>query len=241
MKKLILAAFALTAAASVFAQGTVIFNNRIAGGVGVGLSLHIFAPSTTAPGLSLIGIGSNDAGAGAVTAQRGSVSSMPLIGAGGSGGKYGTTTTFAQLIGAVGNNAPEASLVPLGTPTTFRTGTSLGSVAVANQTLTGTPAIPKDAAAATFEIVAWDNSTGEYSTWALAYPAWQLGLIAAGHSAPFVTTAIGGDLNPITNLNNDKGNPGGMTSFNLYIIPEPSTMALAGLGLAALLVLRRRS
>jgi hypothetical protein len=258
MKKLVLAAFALTAAASVFAQGTVFFNNRIAGGVGTGLSLHVFAPSTTAPGLSLIGLGSNDTGGSAnvtnawgsiapQSANLGSVSSMPLIGAGGSGGKYGYATTFAQLIGANGLNAAEGSLVPQSPTTTFRTGSSLGSVAVMSVTLSS---IPKDAAAATFEFVAWDASAAiagyDLTSWGIAgqkkaFDAWQAGLIAGGHSAPFNSTKIGGDLNPIINLNADSGNPGGMTSFNLYMIPEPSTFALAGLGLAAMLVLRRRS
>ena len=38
-------------------QGVVIFNNRIAGGAGVGLTLHIWGPSTNNPALALIGLG----------------------------------------------------------------------------------------------------------------------------------------------------------------------------------------
>jgi hypothetical protein len=93
-------------------QGTVIFNNRIAGGAGVGLTLHIWGPSTNNPALALIGLGSNDSPSG--TTPFGSASSMALIGAGGSGGQYGYATTLAQLIGAVGSNQPESALVPVG-------------------------------------------------------------------------------------------------------------------------------
>jgi hypothetical protein len=242
MKKLIIAAFALTAAASVFAQGTVQFANRIGGGAGVGISLHVWAPSTTAPALSLIGLGSNDNPVGATAF--GAASSMVMIGASGAGStaaKYGYANTFAQLIGANGTSGVlESSLVPLGQTSTFKSGAALGGINLINDTLSGTPAIPKDSAGATFEIVAWDNSTGLYPTWTQAFDAWTKGTIAAGKSAMFITTAIGGDTTPIPNMNNDKGNPGGMTSFNLYFIPEPSTFALAGLGAAAMLIFRRR-
>jgi hypothetical protein len=198
-------------------QGVVIFNNRIAGGAGVGLTLHIWGPSTNNPALALIGLGSNDSPSG--TTPFGSASSMALIGAGGSGGQYGYATTLAQLIGAVGSNQPESALVPVGQTTTFRSGIALGDVAIINDTLSAVPPystiIPVDAPAATFEIVAWDNSSGLYSTWAQASAAWQQGLIAAGHSAPFTVTSIGGGTNPPVNLNNNQGSSNGMTSFNL--------------------------
>jgi len=242
MKKLIIAAFALTAAASVFAQGTVNFGNRFAGGAGVGVSLHVWAPSTTAPALALIGLGSNDSPSG--TTAFGSASSMVMIGtvgAGSTAAKYGYANTFAQLIGANGTTGvAESSLVPLGLTSTFKSGTALGGINVIADTLTGSPAIPKDSAGATFEIVAWDNSTGLYPTWTQAFDAWTKGTIAAGHSGMFITTSIGGDLNPQVNITNDKGTSGGMNSFNLYFIPEPSTFALAGLGAAAMLIFRRR-
>jgi hypothetical protein len=234
MKKLILAAFALTTAASVFAQGTVIFGNRFSGGTGVGTSLHVWGPSSTTPGLSLIGLGSNDNPVGAVAF--GAASSMTMIGASGSGGHFGYATTFAQLIGANGAGAQESSLVPQGQTTTFKSGGALGGITAINDTLT---TIPADAAAASFEIVAWDNSSGLYPTWTQAFPAWQAGLIAAGHSAEFTMTAVGGGLNPIKDVNDDIGQ-NGITSFNLYSVPEPTSFALAGLGIAAMMIFRRR-
>jgi hypothetical protein len=193
-------------------QGRVMFSNRIGGGAGVGITLHIWGPSASA--ISLIGLGSNDIPSG--TTHFGSASGMALIGAGGSGGSYGYATTFAQLLGAVGSNQPESALVPVGQTTTFQSGAALGAVASITDTLTGSPGIPKDAPAATFAIVAWDNSSGLYPTWAQASVGWMSSQIRAGKSARFTVTAIGGDVNSPPNLNNNQGSANGMTSFNLY-------------------------
>lgn len=74
---------------------------------------------------------------------------------------------------------------------------------------------------ATVVIVAWQNG-GSYATAAVR-----------GHSAAFT---IGATVAPSTP--NDVGPL--MGSFNVYAVPEPSTFALAGLGLAGLLIFRRR-
>ena len=224
-----LAAFALTTAASVFAQGTVVFNNNLSG-----QRTHVWGPSTATPNLSLVGLGSNDTPTGSTAFA---AAGMSLIGTGGATGKYGYQTTFTQLIGAAGSNTAESSLVPLGQTTTFRSGTGLGLIAGITSTLSGSPAIVVDAPFATFEIVAWDNSSGSYPTWTQAQVAWLAGTIAAGKSAAFNVSAIGGGLNTPPNLNNMGNN---LTSFNLYFIPEPSSLALAGLGAAALMIFRRR-
>jgi hypothetical protein len=237
MTKLILALFALGAAASTFAQGRVAFTIRIPAGLTSGQTTHIWGPSTTAPGLSLIGLGSNDSPSG--TTPFGSASGMALIGAGGSGGKYGSSTTFAQLIGAVGSNQPESTLVPVGLPETFfSSGSRLGNVVLnPDAGILGSLGDPwQDAPYGSFEIVAWDNSSGLYPTWTEAFPAWTADIIAAGHSAEFTVSQIGGFLNPPPYLNDMQR----ITSFNIYFIPEPSTVALAGLGAIALLTFRRR-
>jgi hypothetical protein len=233
MKKLILAAFALTAAVSVFAQGQIVLNNRISG-VTVNQTGHIWGPSATAPGLSLIGLGSNDNPVGTTDFAG---SGMAMIGASGATGKFGYRTTFAQLIGALGQNQPESSLTPLLGVTTFRTGTSLGGVAALNVTLPGTSAL--DAPWATVEMVAWDNSSGLYPTWAQAEPAWKLGQIAAGRSGLINVANLSGSANGAPLLTSGGSVISGF-SFNLYNIPEPSSFALAGLGAAALLIFRRR-
>jgi hypothetical protein len=246
MKKLILAAFALTTAASVFAQGTVSFNNRISGAP-FNQTGHIWGPGPAAQStLSIVGIGSNDNPANGAANFSGA--GMKLIGDGGTGAVatgdglriMGYKTTFAQLLYALGQNQPEASLVPATGVTTFRTGSSLGDIAAINSTL-GTTSASSDAPWATAEIVSWDNTSGLYPTWAAAYPAWQNGLIAAGRSALFNVANIGGTANATPYLTSAAAQIGGF-SFNLYYItvPEPSMFALAGLGAAALMIMRRR-
>lgn len=233
MKKLILAAIALTTAAGVFAQGTVVFNNRISGST-VNQTGHVWGPGTP-PGLTLVGLGSNDSPAGTTDFAG---NGMQLIGAGGRNVQYGYATTFAQLLAANGGNVLGA-LTPASGVTTFRSGTSLGDVAAITATLNG---VPLDSPLATLQIVAWDNLSGLYPTWAEAEPAWLLGTIAAGMSARFNVANIGGALNttPVLTSGLTAGQSIEGLSFNLYFIPEPSTFALAGLGAAALLIFRRR-
>jgi hypothetical protein len=221
MKKLILAAFVLTTAASVFAQGTVIFINRSSLG-----TTHVWGPSSSNPSLSLVGTGLTDSPAGSVNYAG---AGMSLIGASGASGQYGYATTFAQLLAANGSSQAESSLVPSGQITTFKSGTALGVAAQITDTLGN---IPKDSAAATLEMVAWDNSSGLYPTWTQALVAWQGGLIAAGKSGAFTVLQIGGDVNTPPNM--------AIPSFNLYMVPEPSTFALLGLGAAAMMIFRRR-
>ena len=158
---------------------------------------------------------------------------MSLIGAGGSGGYFGYATTFAQLLAAPGLNAAESTLVPAAGVTTFHSGTSLGDVAAITATLNR---VPLDAAFATVQIVAWDNLSGLYPTWNEALIGWRSGLIAAGGSAKFNVSDIGGIFNIPPFLNNMEP----LTSFNLYLVPEPATLALAGSGAATLLIFRRR-
>jgi hypothetical protein len=198
MKKLLLSVITLAISASVFAQGTVIFNNQRV--IGIGAPVY-------GPGHLLIGT---------------------------VGGMTGSTT-FAQLLGANGASAPESSLLPSSSPpTTFRTGAGAGFVAGTTATFNN---IPPDAAAGTFELAAWDNSTGLYPTWTQASVAVENGLIVGGASAPFVLQDIGGTT--FTPPNIVSSIPGqGLQSFTLGI-PQPTTVALAGLGAAALLSFRR--
>ena len=87
-------------------------------------------------------------------------------------------------------------------------------------------------------MVAWDNTSGNYPTWAQASAAWSAGLIIAGRSAPFNLASIGGANNSPPNIVSSI--PGeGLQSFSI-VVPEPASFALAGLGAAALLIFRRR-
>jgi hypothetical protein len=224
MKKLILAAFALTTAASVFAQGTITFNNNISG-----LRTRVYAPLAANPSLSQIGNGSIDTPAGTTV-----WTSFNLIGLSGTGGQYGAATTLTTLLAAPGLSDAESSLAPGNMITTFKTGGGGGLINGVTETFSNIQ--PDYSSGVTAEMVAWDDSSGLYSTWALADAAWKAGLIAAGESGRFnITAAVGGTGTP-------PGMPTGgvVQSFNLYFVPEPTSFALAGLGAAAMMIFRRR-
>jgi len=212
MKTIVLSILVFTTTLNGFAQGTVIFNNRL------GSTTHVYGG-----GPMIRGNAANDTPAGST-----SYAGLTLIGANGLTGQWGAATTFAQLLAANGANQPESSLIPAAGITTFRTGAAAGNIAQVTATLAGVPA---DSPVATLQMVAWDNSSGLYPTWTQASVAWSAGLILAGRSATFNVNAIGGQANPAPTLDN-------LTSFNIPLIPEPTSFALAGLGAAALLMLR---
>jgi hypothetical protein len=219
MKKLILAAITVTTAASVLAQGTVTFNNRVANVA----TTHVYTGPT-----ARTGNGPGDLPTGPMD-----YTGYTLIG---TVGGFAASSTFAQLLGAPGLGTAESSLLPsTGGVTTFRTGAASGNVAPVTATFNN---IPADAANGTFEMVVWDNKSGLYPTWAQASVAWSQGLISAGRSAPFNLLQIGGTT--FTPPNIVSSNPGeGLQSFSI-VVPEPASVALVGLGAAALMIFRRR-
>jgi hypothetical protein len=216
MKKLILAAITTACATSVFAQGTVVFNNRIGG------TSHVwFGGPFQAQGNAPTG----DSTPGTID-----YAALGCILVGTAGGPP-ASTTFAQLLGAPGSGAAESSLLPGLPVTSFRTGAAAGNVAPSTATFAN---IPQDAAFGTFEMVAWDNSSGLYPTWTEASVAWANSLIRAGRSAPFTLASIGGQVNTPPNIEP------ALQSFNMPVVPEPTTIALVCSGAAALLIFRRR-
>ena len=225
MKKLILAVFAVTCAISVFAQGTILFNTRAA----FTYISHVYAPLASDIYLSQIGEGTADY----LNSAYGTTSwtGWTLVGTA-LGGAYGGSSTMAELLIANGSTT-EGSLLPTTPLATFRTGAGAG------WTMGGITVMANnvhDPGLATLEMVAWDDSSGLYSTWALAKAAWLGGSIAAGKSQIWNDT-LGGFGTPVPGLPPYPQ----AESFNLYfMIPEPSSFALAGVGLATLLVLRRR-
>jgi hypothetical protein len=229
MKKLILAAITTACAVSTFAQGTVVFNNAVSGI----LSTRVYGPQGPGPERfqSIIGNRSTDLPAGTASGYTG-----PLLGA---TGTPNGTNYLAQLLGAPLYNQPESSLVPAAGGTTyFRSGGAAGVVLSGGATFNN---IPQNAPQGTLEMVAWDNSSGLYGTWALASTAWKQGLIAAGVSGTWNQDNFGG-TQPAPNLINSTDPTQSLHTFNLYFIqvPEPTSAALLGLGAAAMLIFRRR-
>src|SRR5262245_6992727 len=101
MKKLILTVVATSFAISLFAQGTVIFNNEVPPNV---IRTHVYAPLPGNPFLSRVGNGPNDIPPGTTD-----WTGFTLAGQG----------TFAQLLGAPGYNVPESGLLPGSSATSF--------------------------------------------------------------------------------------------------------------------------
>jgi hypothetical protein len=205
MKKLILAAIAVTCAVSAFAQGTILFKNSQSASI---YSTHVYIGATAKFGNGATDFPADVTDWSAYTALSGSGYMAQLL--------TGTTATEASLVAQVGT-------------VTFRTGTSAG---FNKGGVTVTADNVKSDQAGFFEMVAWDDKGGTITDWATAKAAWQAGTIAAGESGIFGAT-FGGTGTPPPNLSP-------MTSFSIYVIPEPTTFALAGLGMAALLVFRRR-
>lgn len=166
MRKLILAACALTCAASVFAQGTVIFNNRVVGTV----VTHVYAPSTANPNLLQTGNGTGDTVAGTTDWTGWTALS-------------GTGYT-AQLWSANGANQPVDSLAAASPTTNFRTGAAAGFI----NGLTATLPNVAENGTATLQLRVWDNAGGTITSYANA--------VTRGSSPLFNVSAIGGILTP---------------------------------------------
>jgi hypothetical protein len=138
---------------------------------------------------------------------------------------------FAGMLGAPGSNAPESSLLPGLGIASFRTGAGAGELAPFTATFNN---IPPDSAFGSFEVVAWENSSGLYPTWTQASVAWENGLIYAGRSTEVTLANIGGTVNT----------PPAMPPLSFRIgpyVPEPSAAVLMGLGAAAFLYAGRRN
>jgi len=133
------------------------------------------------------------------------------------------STTFQLYYGAAGT--AEANLLPL-LPTAGTSAVLAGRIA---NTVLDVPLGP--AAAATFQVWAWQSSFASY-----ALAATGGGLV--GKSALFNATTSAAGSPPPTPTSLAGLYPG--FSMTGGVVPEPSTFALAGLGAAALLLFRRR-
>ena len=147
MKKTILTLVALSAAASVMAQGTISFSTRVTGIV-VG---HVYGPAV-----------------GETQQKTGNTAAETPIGTQTYLGSLLTGSGFsAQLWFAVGSAQAEGSLGLLaGSTTTFRTGSTLGGTPA---TLAlAVPGVAPTSGIGTFQVRAWDNAGGTITSWDLA-------------------------------------------------------------------------
>jgi hypothetical protein len=120
--------------------------------------------------------------------------------------------------------------------------TALGSVQPALNDITATGGDINDRTLNTYivpagtawaEVLAW---TGNFSTYAAAVQ----GGAAAGSSGPFAILPAPAAGSPASDISNIESLPGGGINLTTSV-PEPTTLAMAGVGLASMLIFRRKS
>jgi hypothetical protein len=214
MKKTLLVAVAFIAgAASVFGQGAIVWGNSP-----TGFRAPIYGPQTGDPTASVSGQSSLGTPAGAT------VYTGPLL--------SGAGFTFAVFAGP--SSVVDPNSLSFLVSTTFRT--AAGNALPAGLVSGGTITIPgiEPGQAAKFQIRVWDNQGGTILNWSQVTPA-----VLSGTS-PMITSGGLGGIDPVTGGVVTTPATIGWTSFNIHGVPEPTTLALAGLGAAAMLIIRRR-
>lgn len=132
----------------------------------------------------------------------------------------------AELWGgtAVGNMVKQSTVVA------GQAGFDAGRLANVNVTLSGIAA----GSAASFQVKIYETAAGSFDA-AQAGATW-----VSGKSSVFTTIPGSLTFNSIVSPISPAFSTWGAETIQLAIVPEPSTMALAGLGAAALLIFRRR-
>jgi len=236
MKKTLLICAALTLANAAFSQGTITFINR--GGTS----------TTTDPGQVLAPIYEQDSAnnlhrisgntSTGVPAGSTSYGSAGFVHAG-DGVHTWTATLWGALSTTVSGDAAQNNLALLvnGT-TTFRTATSglFGGIVNQPSDPAPVPGVVLGSDRGTFQMRVWDTKGGTITTWAQLLDPANNGVLR-GYSEIFtVPYSLGGTLSPP----NTPPFLQGLTSFNVFIVPEPSVIALGVLGAGCLFLLRRR-
>lgn len=194
--------------------------------------------------VAIIGVTAASYGQGTVIFDNGSVGARTLLSPTGTPGGFATAGGYAptgmiwaaQLYTGPAATA-EGSLTAAGTRVQYRTGLNGGNVETRDtitNPFTGAPVnaevavVATGGAAATIQMRAWD---AQYTSWEAAEAA--NGIRGKSPLLALAKTGIGGA----------GGTPGealtGLQAFTI-VVPEPSTIALGALGLAALLFRRRK-
>ena len=229
MKKNLLVIAGLLCAAGAFAQGTIQFNNRFTGTTTAAIVAPIYDMDPNDP------LGhKNGQPATAATAPIPSGTQVyngaALVGSG------FTASIWARPSGSTGPFVQAAT-----TPFRAAGSTSTPGFWVIPSTAAVLSNVPSDPAVrAEIIIRVWDNRGGTITSWDQLYdPATgiangQNALVHRGESLPFIDSDQlgGGTVLPPTLR--------GLQSFQLYIVPEPSVIALGVLGAGCLFLLRRR-
>jgi len=87
-----------------------------------------------------------------------------------------------------------------------------------------------------YQVLAW---TGNYSSYAAALASGVTGVFA-GESSVQVFAVAPAAGSPAVKINLDANGPINLTQVPTTIVPEPGTLAMAGVGLASMLIFRRR-
>jgi len=221
MKKLILTAAVLSVASlAAFGQGQILAGNLFSGSGN--FIQPIFSANSNSPSASTSGNPGGYAGTLPTGGNTTFTGSVLLQGAAYDFGFYAGPTSDTSI-----------SMMTLITVLPFRTATSdklpAGCVIQAQVAIPGVDFGQQG----NFIIAAWSTDGGIDTTYAqaLADP-----LSQEGKSPVVLSPVLGGNAAFPTVPNSGEG----WTSFSLTAAPEPSTMALAGLGAAGLLLFRRR-
>jgi len=212
MKRLILAAVVTTVAVSGFAQGRIDVGNNFGSTV---FRAPIYGPEPSNPTTSISG-------------QPNAAPAFPLGGTVYTGPRLqGTGFTFGFYASTTGITTDASSLSLIGILDFGATAGTAGFVTTTTMTVNGIVA----GNPTTWQIRVWDNKGGTATSFLASDTKGQTPLVNSG--------ALGG-INSQGGIVPNPNTAAGWSSFNIYIVPEPSTFALAGLGAAALLIFRRR-
>jgi hypothetical protein len=228
-KNLLVIAGLLCATAGAFAQGSINFNNRVTGTATSAVVAPIYGVDPANPLAQKTG---NAATGPTTPIPTGTqvYGGAPITGAGFTASLWarpaGSSGQFVQAATAAFRVTTSSSLMGFWNPPSI--------APVLNN-------VPSDATTRAELIVrVWDNRGGTITSWDQLYdaatgaPNQQNAGVARGFSLPFTAPdQLGGGTQLPPNMV-------GLQSFQLFIVPEPSVIALGVLGAGCLFLLRRR-